>query len=882
MIGTRLAHYEITAPLGKGGMGEVFRARDTKLGREVALKVLPEAFARDPQRMGRFAREAQVLAALNHPHIAAVYGLEEDGDRKALVMELVEGETLEARIAKGPVPLAETARIGLELARAIEAAHTKGIIHRDLKPANVMLTGDGEVKVLDFGLAKALEEERSPEDLANSPTLTSPATAAGIILGTAAYMSPEQAAGSPADPRADIWSYGVVLTEMLSGRRQFGGETVSHTLASVLKDEPEWEDLEGRTPRRILRLLRRCLQKDPKQRLQAIGEARVLWEEYLADPDAFATTGPAMAAPWWSRALPWSVAAVALLALGWSFLRPGTATTPERGPRRLTIPIELQTNWAGGITSVPAISPDGTKVAFGMSDEEGVQRIWLRPLDSFDARPLAGTEGGQMPFWSPDSREVGFFVADGLRRVDTATGQVRPIVDADATAPRGAHWGQDNVVVYSPDPNSPILAIDLDQGGPVRPVSVLDDSIPDVSHRWPQLLPDGEHLLYLLWTNDVASQALHGGTYVARVDGTGDPVHLLTDPFAARYADGHLLVVQVASLVAIPFEPGRPDLRGQSTVIANDVLVNRNVGAGVFSASDEGTLVFAPILGSVPEATLHWVNRDGVASPTPVEPGEMFPTLRLSPDASRVTTLMPGATGDPEVWVIDLIRGVRTRVTPPSSWVYSSPLFSPDGRQIYYVSAEKGVWDIYGRNVDGAGGQREFIISPFDKVVYDVVAQKALVWEDTEGPGSAIGVVDLATGEMAQLLRTGDPASGRLSPDARHIVYSNTESGRDEVSALSLETGSRWQVSTQGGLDPAWRADGREIVYMDPRRQMMAVRVDETGDRMELGQPERLFELDDSTLTWDATADHSRFLVATRPSSGGEPLRIVMGWNQGL
>ncbi len=885
MIGQKLAHYEITALLGKGGMGVVYRAHDTKLARDVALKVVPEAFAKDPQRMSRFAREAKVLAVLNHANIAAVYGLENDGETHALVMELVEGETLQERIGRGRIPIDEAARIGLELAKAMEYAHEKGIVHRDLKPANVMLDAEGHVKVLDFGLAKALEDEKTPEDLADSPTLTAVATQAGIILGTAAYMSPEQAAGTGADRRADIWSYGAVLSEMLSGRQQFSGETVSHTLASVLKDEPNWNEFSPRIPPRIVELLRRCLEKHPKQRLQAIGEARVMWESYLADPQSFAapagtrTSGIAPAATR-GKILPWAVAALALAALVFVYVR-GSAPTPNQATTlRLTIPIDGGTSFLENQASPPVISPDGHLIAYGMTDDEGVDQLWIRPIDSFDTRPLEGTTGARYPFWSPDSRHLGFFLGGRLRRIEIATGRIQTIGGERAFLARGASWTPNDQILFAPNSNSGIWVVDAG-GGSARQITTPDPNVADSSHRWPHALPDGEHFLFLVWTNDADALVEHGGVFVASLDGTGEPRRIVSDASSVVYTQsGHLLVMDERNLVAIPFDADELEINGDAFVVADEVLVNRNNGHASFSASENGTLVFARGLEAIPTSSFFWANRDGDLSETPVEAGMMFSHIRLSPDATRAAITSPGPTGDPEVWVLDLLRGVRTRLTPSAPYTFERPIWSPAGDRILYVSAKVGTWDLYTRNADGSGQEELFLQTEFDKVASDWNGDHVLYWSEISGfAGSMFAIHDTSTGESTTIFEQVGTPRPRFSPDGKFITYDSSESGRSEIVIHQVDGGARWQVSTSGGRFAHWSADGREIIYLDPRRRVMAVEVTVDDAGLALGQPEELFQIVQNVVAWDITGDHSRILLATRPELASEPLHVILNWD---
>lgn len=884
MLGRTVAHYQITDKLGEGGMGEVYRATDTKLNRDVALKVLPDAVARDPQRLGRFAREAQMLAALNHPHIGAVYGLEQEGDTHALVMELVEGETLQDRIARGPVPLAEAARIGLELARAIEYAHDKGIVHRDLKPANVMLDAEGQVKVLDFGLAKAMEERQAPEDLANSPTLSIAATQAGLILGTAAYMSPEQASGTGVDRRADIWSYGVVMAEVLSGRRQFGGETVSHTLAAVLKDQPDWDRLEAQVPHRIVELLRRCLDKDPKLRLQAIGEARVLWESYLSDPAAFETPrpGPGPRGGSGSR-LPWAIAALSVVAVAvLAYLQ--LTRSPSSGPeptRRLTIPVRGVAMFFELETAPAMVSPDGRYVVYGSTDDDGDNRLRLRRLDSFDTLALDGTEGATYPFWSPDSRFVGYFQSGQLRSREIATGRTQTLGGERAFIPRGATWMPDGSILFVPNSNTGIWI--LEPSGESRQLTTPDPGVADSSHRWPYALPDGSHFLYLMWTNDATALAEHGGVYLASIDGSTPPRRVLPETTSAVYTpSGYLLAAQESNLMAVPFDAARREVTGDASIVAEGVLVNRNNGFAAFSASHEGTLVFARGSGRIPPAEISWVDRGGGVTATDLEPAPIFRDLRLSPDATRAATTLPGGTGDPEVWILDLIRGVRTRLTPPAPWTYESPLWSPDGSRVLYVSARLGTWDLFARNADGSGQEEPVLLTDYDKESLDWHDDRILYWRDqAEAIGSMIALHHLETGESTPLFEELNARTRpRFSPDGEFVVFDGTEGDRRQVFVYRIDSGARWQVSSNGGIHPRWSDDGREIVYLGPQRRMMRVDVTVDGPQVVLGRPQEMFQFQLNVAAWDVTGDHQRFLVATRPEVAYQPLHVVLGWDR--
>ena len=601
--GTKLGPYEILSALGAGGMGEVYRARDTKLNRDVAIKVLPDLFANDPDRLARFKREAQVLASLNHPHIAAIYGLEDADGMRALVLELVEGPTLADRIAQGPIPLDEALPIARQIADALEAAHEQGIIHRDLKPANVKVTPEGKVKVLDFGLAKALgtgTAEAAPyagdganvgrpfrgADAANSPTLTTPAaTLAGVILGTAAYMSPEQARGKPVDRRADIWAFGCVLFEMLAGRQAFDtGETVSDAIAAILTREPDVTALPASTPAHIRTLLRRCLQKDPQKRLPHIGIARLEIDEGPADTTALLQPAVAPRKGLLSSAgLAWSVAAVLLLAATALAATMYVRRAPDDSHVYRTT-ILLPAHLMGSPATRLALSPDGRRLAFVAPDPTGRPMLWVRPLDGLTAQPLPGTESGQAPFWSPNGRFIAFFAGGKLKKIDASGGPALTLCDATSATP--GTWNRDDVILFTPTPGSPISRVAA-AGGTPSPVTLIDTKAGEGRHAFPYFLPDGRHFLYL---------ALNGGNaplgvYAGLLDST-DRKRLLDGGANAMYAQGFLVFLREATLMAQAFDAARLELTGDPAPLAESVQIGNPTRTGTFAVSEAGVLVY--------------------------------------------------------------------------------------------------------------------------------------------------------------------------------------------------------------------------------------------------------------------------------------------------
>ena len=606
--GTKLGSYEVVAAIGAGGMGEVYRAHDTKLGRDVAIKVLPEAFAHDPERLSRFQREAKILASLNHPNIATIHGLEQSGDTSYLVMELVSGETLAGRVKAGPIGIEEALKIAVQIAEALEAAHEKSIIHRDLKPANVKVTPEGKVKVLDFGLAKAFAGDTTNEDLGNSPTLSAAATMQGTILGTAAYMSPEQARGKACDKRTDIWAFGCVLYELLTGRQSFDGETTTEILAAVLRGEPDWQALPETTPFSIRALLRRCLQKEMNKRARDAGDARIEIEEALAAPATaeLTTTAPTKR----FRTLGWRAlifglsavllgAAIAGLAV-WN-LKPAPAPTLQPVTRTvINLPSGQQ---LAGLENGPAVvlSPDGTRLAYS-AFQGGNQQLYLRALDSVEATPIPGTEGAMNPFFSPDSQWLGFFADGKLKKVSVSGGAA--VTLAVASNPGGASWGSQGIIAFAPTQVGALQQMQ-EAGGTPQPLTHFEKA--DATHRWPEFLPGGRALLFAAAPNSINFSI---GQIAVQLVGTGERRNLIQAGMSPRYApSGHLIYAQGGSLMAVPFDPQHLATTGTAIPVVEGVLQSPFSGAVQYSFSNSGSLVY--VSGGLQSAQnrLLWVNR---------------------------------------------------------------------------------------------------------------------------------------------------------------------------------------------------------------------------------------------------------------------------------
>ena len=885
MIGQTLANYRVTAALGAGGMGIVYRATDTKLGREVAIKVLPQAFAADPERLARFEREAKVLASLNHPNIAAIYGLEQQGTVRALVLELVEGPTLAERMAEGRLPLEECLAIAKQIAEALEDAHEKGIVHRDLKPANVKLAPGGKVKVLDFGLAKALDPMEasgsSSSQLAHSPTLTIGATMQGVILGTAAYMSPEQARGSNADRRADVWAFGVVLYEMLSGATLFAGPTVSDTLASVLKVEPDLDKLPAALPAKLRHLLERCLRKDPRQRLHSIADVRIVLEEIvrgeLDERDAVAGAPVAVAppTPLWRRlaVLGAAAAAGALVTVALSRL---LATPPTPAP---LVRFEIASPEGLPVVGAPMLSPDGRHLAFAATDEAGTRRVWIRSLDSLEAHPLAGSEGiTYRPFWSPDSRFVAFIGDGKLKKVPIAGGPVQVICDAPSGA--DGSWSEDGRIAYDGGNADPIHQVSS-QGG--IPTSLVDNSM--VGGRqvgWPQFLPGGKKLLFVSIGEGAEGSAVH----LANADGTGIETVVAGLSRVEFAPPDNLLYVREKTLVAQRFDLATGSLAGEPIPIAEG-LGTDSVGLAAFTASRAGVLAYRT--GSIEGGRLVWVDRKGSVVEQIGEPGDYGDTA-ISPDGRWLAYTLDLPNSGRDLWVRDLRRGVSSRLTFTTGRE-RNPLFTSDSRRVIYARPdETSGYKLVSRSVDGTGEETLLLASDVPVAPGSITASGDLLAYSRVVDGQQdLWVVDPRRPAEPRAISDAKvfyEDRSTLSPDGRWIAYESNESGVAEIYVRSTSGAGRWQISTRGGQEPLFGPDGRELLYLTLSNELMRVPV-AAGSTFEAGIPEPLFR-----ASLSAAIVRRRYLVApagdrlltVAPMSGQKqpPTTIVLNWTAAL
>jgi len=860
-------------------MGEVYRASDSRLSRDVAIKVLPKEVAEDPDRLARFKREAQVLAALNHPNVGAIYGLEEADGKPFLVLELVEGETLADRQQRGALPVADALEIARQISEGLGAAHERGIVHRDLKPANVKLTPDGQVKVLDFGLARAIETEGSSisgPSLSHSPTLAAPGTEAGLILGTAAYMSPEQARGRRVDKRADIWAFGVIVWEMLTGQRLFAGDTVSDVLAAVLRAELDWKALPPGTPAALDRLLRRCLERDPRARLHDIADAR------LEIADAAKPASAAASAPEPRRAvLPWALALL-MTALAVAL---GVVAVRHRAEREATVRFELlppagaEFQMMSIAPGPPVVSPDGRSLVFS-AVRQGQTLLYVRTLDSAEPRALGGTDGAQYPFWSPDSRVVGFFAQNKLKRVDAVGGA--PFTLCDAPDGKGASWSTRKVILFTREPNAPLQQV-AESGGPPSPVTQLDASRKEDSHRHPRFLPDGRRFLYLA---RVPGGSEHGDSAVMAGSLDGGPHTLVVHSAAmAEYANGRLFYLRERTLVSQPFDLRRLELTGEPAPVANDVRLIGTTGLGVFSTS-ASTLVYQTGQ-STGERKLVWRDRQGKVLGTVAEPGRYLYQVALSPRGdTAVASILDTSTGNSDLWTIDLARGVRSRFTfDPRNDL--SPVISPDGQSVVFGSNRELHPCLYRKALDGASEEELLLelpelahptgISPDGRVLV-FARQTGGNWDTWALPldGARTPVPLLQTAQME--------VAATFSPDGRYLAYTSVETGRPEVYVIAYPvTGRRWQVSTHGGFYPRWRRDGREIVYQAPDGTLTAAAVSTTGSAFSVsGAATALFKTragQQHEYVLQPTADAQRFLVVEPlEEEVVRPFSVTLGW----
>jgi serine/threonine-protein kinase len=861
-VGDKLGHYEVISLLGNGGMGEVYRARDTTLKRDVALKVLPATFLGDPDRMARFQREAQVLASLDHPNIGPIYGIADSEDSRGLVLALIEGPTLADRIETGPVPLDEAVAISKQIIEALEYAHDRGVVHRDLKPANVKVTPDGIVKVLDFGLAKVLEDEPPASSLTNSPTLTVGHTRAGVILGTAAYMSPEQAVGRPVDRRSDIFSFGAVLYEMLTGTRAFTGAATPDVLEAVVKSDPDWSKLPAETPGYLRKLLERTLVKDRKQRLQAIGEARIM----LENPVEQATLSPAHSAPAW----PWIAAAVLGVTTVVALWAPWRSQKPVDRPL-VRLDVDLGSDVALFPVNTPtptltvAISPDGTRLVYLATVSGGQPRLFTRRLDQPKATELPGTAGAVGPFFSPDGNWVGFSVGSKVSKVSVDGGSVVPLADAPPTI--GASWGEDgNIILGGGLGGSGLQRIPSGGGSRADALPLASGELFQVV---PQILPGGKAVLFIA-NSSLDSSTAHVDV-VTLADGRRKTI---VKGMTALYlptssGSGHLVYTNNGTLFAVPFDPERLETRGTAVQILDDIAYHTATGTAQFDVSRSGTLVYRRGGGATASGmmTLQWVDANGRKEPLRVKPGD-YSNPSISPDGKQIAMVNRGSN---DVWVYDTQRDAMRRLTVGGG-PYVHPVWSPDGKYVFAGSLGNGV---FWTRSDGAGQPQPLTQAKMVHAPWSLTPDgKRLGYLDPSSGAPQLWTVpleenggQLKAGKPEQFLKSQFQDVGpAFSPDGKWLAYSSNAAGSSEVFVRAFPPpasgqGGQWQVSNSGGTSPVWSRNGHDLLYQSVD-QLMAVGYTVKGDTFVAEKP-RVWLAKLGGTEWDLAPDGKRVVVLT-------------------
>ena len=885
--GTRLGPYEIVSAIGAGGMGEVYRATDTNLKRAVAIKVLPDLFARDPDRLARFQREAELLGALNSHHIAQIHGLQKTGDSVALVLELVEGETLADRIARGPIPLEEALPIASQIADALDAAHQRGIIHRDLKPANIKVRPDGTVKVLDFGLARLNEPagggETSAGRVSLSPTLTTPAqvTGVGVLVGTAAYMSPEQARGASVDRRTDLWAFGCLLFEMLTGTRLFDGGTVSDALAAVLKTEPQWTTLPLNTPASMRRLLRRCLEKDRTRRLESAADARLEIEEAgkPVDESAIPRSFPPRVALW-RRTLPWAIAfllaAVLLVAVvSWAPWRTPTPATPVRLNADLGVDASLVTDQG----PAAVLSPDGEMLAVAARPNGAADsQLFVRRLRELQASPLAGTEGARNPFFSPDGQWIAFFAGGKLKKVATTGGAVVTLCNAENG--RGGDWGEDGTIIFTPNNTLAVTLLRVSAaGGTPELASTLGPD--ETTHRWPQIIGGGKAVLYSAARTQIAWEE---GWIVVQPLPAGTPKIVQRNGYFGRYLpSGHLAYVHDGTLFAEPFDLDRLEVTGKAVPILESVTSSPAVTGGAQVAfSRGGKMVYLPAVAQSLDAPLVWMTRDGKTTPLRATPAN-WGNPSFSPDG-RTLAMYIIDRAQSHVWTYEVGRDTLSRLTFNEGRDVV-PIWTGDGRRITFASdrADKNALNIYWQRADGTGEPQRLTDSKNNQTPTSWHPSGRFLAFFEQVPQMRVDLMILPMeGDETSGWKPGKPtvflstpfaeAYPVFSPDGRWLAYTSNDSGRNEVYVRPFPgPGGKWQVSADGGVLPRWSRARNELLFEAPGNRVMVTSYRVQGDAFVPDKPRvwspRPFEGRPEGWDFDLHPDGERAVVAPVPEA---------------
>ena len=888
--GALLGPYKIQSSIGEGGMGEVYRAQDTRLGRAVAIKVLSSRQSQDVGSRERFAREARAISSLSHPNICALYDVGSQDGVDYIVMEYLEGETLAARLKKGPLPIEQALRYGTEVSMALETAHRSGIVHRDLKPGNVMLTKSG-AKLLDFGLATLKQQSPfGPEAKAKDDRLT----AAGMVIGTLHYMAPEQIEGREADARTDVFALGCVLYEAVAGRPPFVGESISGVMRAILDSEPPpLEGLRADTPVILRRLIKTCLAKDPEERWQTARDVglqlRSLAEGGL-EPSAPAssTISPKKRSGW----LGWTLATAALLlaiAFGLAF---GPSYFGKRSAEASAIrfdvypPEKSAFNFAGFAAAPMAVSPDGRLLAFGGSGPGGKPQLWVRPLGNLVAQALAETEGASYPFWSPDSRSVGFFAQGKLRRIDVTGGS--PHVLCDAPAGRGGTWNQQGTIVFAPDVIGPLYEVPA-EGGVPTPATVVN-TVGGMTHRWPWFLPDGHHFLYVS-SNPRCAAGGDEGLYLGALD-SKEARRLLALRSKAIYQNGNLLYVRNRTLLAQPFDAKTLKVEGDPVSVVESLAYSPGTLSAVFSAS-AGILAYSTS-AAASGTQLIWCDRQGQRTGA-LDESAVYYSPKLSPDGKQFAVdVLDPATGNVDIWLYQLASNLRTRLTFGTTInVNMSPVWSPDATQIAFASNRSGVFDLYRKLANSAGGDEPLLQTSFNKNPTDWSPDgRYLLFEqrDARQKGrSDIGVLPLFGDRTPFVLSVSDAGAREavFHPNGRWVAYTSNETGRDEIYVTSFpHPGSLREISTGGGENPTWGRDGRELFYLSPDLQMMVAEVNGQGSTFESGAVRALFSTHAAVQTmaspFAVSVDGRKFLVDSLPDANSPSITLVVNWQAAL
>jgi eukaryotic-like serine/threonine-protein kinase len=900
-VGTKLGPYEIISLLGAGGMGEVYRARDTRLGRDVAVKVLPERLSSSLDFRQRFEREARTISSLQHPHICVLHDIGRDeAAGEFLVMELLEGETVAERLKRGKLPLQELLKIGMEMADALDKAHRKGVVHRDLKPANIMLTKSGS-KLMDFGLAKpaavAAMSSSSPGSAApllsaavtaDGASPASPITSAGSIVGTIQYMSPEQIEGKEADARSDIFSFGAMLYEMATGVRAFQGKSQISVASAILEKDPEpISKTQPLVPATLDRVVGHCLAKNPDDRFQSAHDVglELKWISDAAEAPVSSPAGAAMRTSPLQQVLPWAgmilFAIVAALSTIGYFER---APKPAHALVSQILP-PPGTNFAlgGSVAGPPALSPDGRKLAFAAISSDGKQLLWVRPTDSAKALPLEGTDGATYPFWSPDSRSLGFFANGKLNRIDASGGPV--IALCDAPVGRGGSWGQDDTILFTPSTDDVIYRVSASGG---TPAAVTKHFIPgEFTHRWPQFLPDGKHFLFYDHSYAPAKQ----GTFVASLDG-GEPQFLVRGDSAAVYAKpGYLLFVRRGTLMAQPFDADKLRLSGQATPLAENASLNGVIWNGMFTTSDNGALAYVRGAESSGESEILWFDRSGKKLRQTGVAGS-YTEASLSPDGSKLAVSMEGTEGN-DIWIFNLDRNVNTRLTFSND--NYDPSWSPDGKMIAFTSVSGGLLHLYQKAADGTGKATALLADDADEWSPEWSADgRFLVFSRTANtPASQVEIWAMPTfGDRKPFpvvhLDRFSVSGYALSPDGKWLAYMSAEGGKPELYVQPFPSGGRrWLVSSDNCNSPRWRRDSKELFYFSLSNELlMSAQVAERSSNLIVGNVVALFKSTAPNATgtsftegFDVSADGKQFVIASPPAEqASQPLTLIANW----